>query len=1021
MTEVPEIARRYPDSMEFGVLGPVQVADGDRPVALGPPRQRAVLAMLVLAAPDVVSTDRFVDGLWGEDPPARPLPALQVFVHGLRKALRDAGGDDLVQRASPGYRLAVDASRTDIGRFLVLHDRARTLRKAGDDDAACTALDEALALWRGPALADVRSAPFADAEAVRLDELRLLAEEDSYDVRLRLGQHHTLVTVLEQKVREHPMREHLWGQLMTALYRCDRQADALATYARARDQLADELGIDPGQALQQLELAVLRQDPDLAAPAPVAAKARVLAEPEAADAPAADEVKAPAPAVAPREAAQVPVPLGPTFGRGALVDRVRHLVSDPAVGLVTLTGPGGSGKSRVAAVVALAVRDDFPDGVAYFSVTELTRTDRLVRDVVHALTGSDGASADPEAGLELQALVVLDNLESMPEGADLVQQLHGTVTGLTVLVTSRLPLRTKAEHDVAVPPLEVPAEQSSGSAVADSPAVQLFAERARAADPAFDVAAHAGGVAELCRFLDGFPLGIELAAPHVRLLSPEAITAALQKDLGLLESRAVDVPERQRTLATTIEWSLERLAGPARTVVERLALFERGFTLEAVEALCPDVPDVLEALAQIVDARLIRSVASRVEVRFVLLGTVRSFVRARLDVRPADEEHRLALCDHLLERARSWAAQVDGAEGTVVIGRYDDTAADLDAAVDWAIDRERADLAVELVDSLVDLWIATGRLRDGLQHALKVQAAPGLSGDQSARVHLAVGRLAYHLTDWQRAEAECRAVLALPGPDATVEASARCHLGAVLVVTGRVEDGLALAQESLAAAEALQLYPLPAIALSVLAIGAAMTGDFAEEKAHLERRLGVVQEHGDLARLSDTLNTLAEIGLDEGDGALAEAYATESVTIAGAGLPLEARDATITLARASVLLGDLGGAVARLRRGFELADRTGQLLALAQCLRTAGCVAVLAGDPETAVRAFAAAQRLSPSPSGTDEPIERDLADRLQEARDALGEETFQRTWALGRTLPLAAVRRQVDDLLRVDDLLTRS
>jgi len=309
-----------------------------------------------------------------------------------------------------------------------------------------------------------------------------------------------------------------------------------------------------------------------------------------------------------------------------------------------------------------------------------------------------------------------------------------------------------------------------------------------------------------------------------------------------------------------------------------------------------------------------------------------------------------------------------------------------------------------------------------LQHSLRLLVdLDDLDAAGEAVAHLAVGKLAYHLTDWERTEAECTAVLAGSGEEPAVRAAAQCHLGAVLVVTGRVEDGTALARDALAAAERLGLYPLPAIALSVLAIGAAMTEDFTQEKALLEQRLVVVQERGDLARLSDTLNTLAEIALDEGDGAVAEAYATESVTIAGAGLPLEARDATITLARASILQGDLGTAAARLRRGLALADRTGQSLAVAQCLRTAGCLAVLSGAPDAGVRAFSAAQRLSPSPSGIDEPIERDFADRLREARSSLGDEVFHRTWSLGRTLPLGTVRRQLEPMLQLDEQLARS
>ena len=214
-------------------------------------------------------------------------------------------------------------------------------------------LEEALGLWRGPALTDVREVPFAEPEAVRLDELRMLAQEDFYDVRLELGQHADLVADLDQAVLEQPMRERLWGQLMTALYRCDRQADALRTYAQARERLADELGIDPGQALQELELAILRQDPALTAPPAPLASPRGVAD-TARVALAATKL----PGVAPREPARLPRPSTPTFGRRELVTQIRGLLSDREVRSLTLTGPGGAGKSRVAVVAAAAAAGD---------------------------------------------------------------------------------------------------------------------------------------------------------------------------------------------------------------------------------------------------------------------------------------------------------------------------------------------------------------------------------------------------------------------------------------------------------------------------------------------------------------------------------------------------------------------------------------------------------------------------------------------------------------------------------------
>jgi predicted ATPase/DNA-binding SARP family transcriptional activator len=994
--------------VEFRLLGPLEVAAGGRIADLGPPRQRAVLAMLALAAPAVVSSDRLVDGLWGEEPPSNPLGALQVYIHGVRKALREVSELELVERVSPGYRLSATADETDIGRFTALQRRARDQRLDNELAAAAATLEEALALWRGPALADVRGAPFATPEAVRLDELRLLAREDSYDLRLALGQHAALVADLDKAVLEHPMRERFWGQLMTALYRCDRQAEALATYARAREQLADELGIDPGQALQQLELAILRQDPALAAP---------HAPPSSSPPVAADEARvalatAQLPSVAPREPARIPPTSTPTFGRHALVTRIRTLLSDRQIRSLTLTGPGGSGKSRLAIVAAAAVADDLGDRVVYLTATERTDAAQLAREVTLAVTGTDDEAA--LGSLDVHTLVVLDNLESIADGDRLVRDLVERTSRLTVLATSRLPLHLRAEHDLPVPPLEVPPEGASADEIAAAPAVEMFVDRATAVAPDFRLADHADDVAELCRFLDGLPLAIELAAAHTQLLAPAQIRTALDGDLGLLTAHSSDISERQQTLAATIEWSYDRLAPAARTVADRLALFERGFTVEAVEAVCEDVPDVLGALAQIVEARLIRPVAARVELRFVVLGTVRAYARSRLQEQDDLETRKAALADHLLTRARAWARELDGPGGAAVVGRYDDTAADLDAVLDWSSRTGRTDLAVDLATTTTDLCIASGRLVNGLRRIQQLLGLSGLSSGQQADLHLAAGKLAYHLTQWDLAAEELRAVLARPDIDSATATAARCHLGAALVVTGEAEEGAALASDALKEAERLDSYPITAIALSVLAIARAIAGDAEGERSFHERRLTVVSERGDLARLADTLNTLAEIALDDADAATARTYASESVVIAGSALPLEARDATITLARAACVDGDFETAAAHLRTALTLADRTGQSLALAQCLRVGGCLGVLNKDPVTAVRAFASAQTVSPSPSGTDEPIEADLVARLAEARSALGEDDFRREWQLGRTLPVSTVRAQVEALTAV-------
>jgi YVTN family beta-propeller protein len=245
--------------MEFRILGPVEVSEAGRPVPLGGAKQRALLALLLLNANRVVSTDRLIDQLWGESPPATAATALQGHVSALRKAL----GADAIATRSPGYVLHADPAQIDLGRFELLRAEARTALENGDPGPAAERLREALALWRGEALADIAFEPFAQPEAARLEDVRLGALEDRIDADLMLGRDSELVGELERLIAAHPLRERLRAQLMLALYRSGRQAAALDAYQRARQTLVSELGIEPGPALRDLERRILAHDPAL--------------------------------------------------------------------------------------------------------------------------------------------------------------------------------------------------------------------------------------------------------------------------------------------------------------------------------------------------------------------------------------------------------------------------------------------------------------------------------------------------------------------------------------------------------------------------------------------------------------------------------------------------------------------------------------------------------------------------------------------------------------------------------------
>jgi predicted ATPase/DNA-binding SARP family transcriptional activator len=959
--------------MEVGVLGPVVVELPDGAAQPGK-RARALAAVLALAGDETPDDRELVARVWPTSPP-NPEGALE----GLRA------------------QLPASEATTDLDRFVGLTRRAEEMATARDLAGAGAVLEEALSLWRGDALEDVRDTPYLQAEARRLTELRLTAVEDRLD--LALGRAQTpdqalaLVAEIREQVGSHPTRERLWGLLMTALYAGERRDEAIAAYAEARTTLADELGIEPGEALQHLQAGILHNGPD----GPVIGNTDHSG-------------------VQPRKRGRIPVLGSTTYGRDGLRTEVAALLTRDDIRLVTLTGIGGSGKSRVAALVAGDVQDRYDD-VAYLQVTEGVGVDQLLAEVALALDCPPTADpADGLATLEPGAarLVVLDNLESLADARAGVRRLLDASAALTVLATSRLPLRTEGEHELPVPPLPVPAATADAAAIAGSASVLLFADRATAAEPTFGLAGHEHDVAQICALLDGLPLAIELAAAHVKVRSLDRIVDGLRADLDLLATGSEDVPERQRAMGTAIRWSYDRLPAEAQAVCDRLAAFERGFTIEAVEAVCPDVSDVIGSLAAIVDLRLVRQLESRADVRFAVLGTVRGFARARLEARPDQVRTRELLTNYLTDVAHQAQDRVHGPDGHLVLARFDDDAADIAAGIQWALDAGRRALAVELLLASMDCWTAAGRHNEALGLTLRVLDDVPQQGPDAARLLAAATQLSHQLTDQtQAAEHGHRALeLAERHGDREAAARARAFLGAALVLTGRLDEGAPLAEAAAVEAEALDLYPLRRQALSLLAMARAIAGDADGERAAYEARLAVVRAKGDLDGTADTLNTLAEIALDEADAETARAFASEAIGIAGQRLPPVARDATITLARAALVDGDLAEAAHRLGEALPLSERLGQTLAIAQCLRAGACLAFAQGDADGAVLLFAAAHVVSPPPGGGEVPFEQDFAAALAEARAALGDQGARRAWTLGSGLPLAAAHERLLELL---------
>jgi predicted ATPase/DNA-binding SARP family transcriptional activator len=701
--------------MEFGILGPLEARDGEALVRVPGAKERALLADLVVNAGRVVSADRLVEDLWGEDPPGNPANTLQGRVSALRRALGSSGSGLVVTRA-PGYLLEVDRERVDAARFEGLVAEAEAAAPA-EPARAAGLLAEALGLWRGAALAEFADRPWAQAEAARLEELRLGAREALVELRLAAGGHAGLVAELEALVAADPTRERPRGQLMVALYRSGRQADALGVYQETREVLAEELGIDPSPELQRLHQAILVQDPALE-----------LAE--------ADRHQ-------PRH--NLPERLTSLVGRDQELREVAKLAEQHR--LVTLVGPGGAGKTSVAVELARRLVGGFTDGVWLVELAGL-RDPRLLAEVVVAALGLSEEAAGPEvpplppaerlAGFvrDKALLLVLDNCEHLVEAcAELIQRLLRAGPGLKVLATSREVLGVPGEALWPVPPLAVPDAAALAGLDADGPspevlagydAVRLFGERAATADPSFVLdEASATVVAELCRRLDGLPLAIELAAARVRALPVAELAARLDDRFRLLAGGGRTLDPRQQTLRATVDWSWELLEEPDRRLWRRLSVFSGGWTVAAAEAVCAgdglDAADVLDGLVRLVDRSLVVAVGGE-RARFAMLESLRDYGAERLAEAGETEvvagRHTgwfLELAEQAATHrtARRWLRLLDA--------DYDN----LRAALDRAVAARDPDTALRLAGGLAWYWWTRHTLEGRQRLATVIALADG--------------------------------------------------------------------------------------------------------------------------------------------------------------------------------------------------------------------------------------------------------------------------------------------------------
>jgi predicted ATPase/DNA-binding SARP family transcriptional activator len=903
---------------EVRLLGPVRAIRLGREIALGGPKKRAVLALLLLEAGRVVPTGRLMEELWRGSPPRGAAVTLRSYVSRLRAVL---GPDAVLEGSGGGYVITVRSDDVDADRFERLVTAGQAALDAGEAAAAAGRFAEALGMWHGRALADVCEVETLALESARLEELRLAAVEGRIEADIALSRHGRVIGELERLVAEFPVRERLWRLLVLALYRDERQADALAAYRRARAMLAAELGLQPGEELRRLEQAVLRQE---------------------------------VPEARPPSRHNLPEPLTSFLGREADLARLERLLGEAR--LVTLTGPGGAGKTRLAVEAGTRAVELFPGGVWMADLAGIASPELVAARVMEALGVRQESDVPVMEALRYRlrsadTVLLLDNCEHLLNAcAGLAGALLRSSSGLRVLATSREPLGLPGEVIYQVRPLAVPpgdADADPGAATA--PAVRLFLDRASAARGGslaeVDLVAVAG---RICRKLDGLPLAIELAAARMGTLSAAEIEARLSDRFLAYRRPAAD--PRHQALRAAMDWSYELLSPEERGALQQLSVFAGSLGLAQAAEVCAagDEAAALEVIDRLASKSLVSAVTAAAGTRYRLLETVRQYAADRLGeaggTQAVRDRHVLALL-HLAGRER----------GVQVLARDHDN---FRSALEWSLVRG-GPAGPRLAHALGGFWLARGMLAEGRDWLERALAQP--LADQYLRAGLLrlLGATFFESGALDRAEAVLAEASAAA---ATASASAlQARIGVLLAdirnMRGRSNaETLAECQAAIAILQAEG--DLEGLAESWMLAGRAQfwMDDPAAAAEALERAISYARQSGHhraQMRASHWLAVTFRVLPLPADTAIAR---TEELLQAASGDLWAEADLLKPLCILYAYVGRAADARAALARSRAIFVRFGAKFALAESGIPAGVMELALADPAAAERYLREAQ-----------------------------------------------------------------